>query len=95
VRRITQSCRRVGSRRKRRSARAWAAFVCVWSALAGQARAEVDEPNGVAVPLDSANGKTQLSALFMQRGEAIDFIADGLPSPNTFSPLCGLRGTGH
>ena len=48
---------------------------------------------GVAVPLNSNNGETQLPALFDMRGETIDFIADGQAMPDTFSPLCGFAAT--
>jgi hypothetical protein len=75
---------------QRSGALALAACALLWAASAS---AEVTEPNGVAVPLNSANGETQLSTLFTDRSEAIDFIADGQATPDTFSPLCGFQAT--
>lgn len=57
------------------------------------AHAEVTQPNGVVMPVDSMNGETQLFTYFAGRGEAIDFRADGRSSPSTFSPLCEFRAT--
>lgn len=57
------------------------------------AHAQVKEPNGVAVPLASGGKEIQVSALFTQRMEMIDYVADGLPTPDTFSPLCGFKAT--
>lgn len=62
----------------------------LWSSAG---RAEVTLPDGTGIPRDSANGETQLSTLFSNRGEAIDFIADGFPTPDTFSPLCNFKAT--
>ena len=39
------------------------------------------------------NGETQLYTLFQQSGEAIDWKADALDTPNVFSPLCGFTAT--
>ncbi len=52
------------------------------------ALAQVTQPNGLVVPVDSANGETQLYSFFTNRGEAIDWIADASREPDTFSPLC-------
>jgi hypothetical protein len=57
------------------------------------ARATATEPNGLVIPRDSMNGETQLYTLFTNRGEPIDWIADGKTTPNSFSPRCGFGAT--
>lgn len=52
------------------------------------ASATVTQPNGLVVPLDSANGETQLYTLFNSLGEAIDWKTDAASTPDAFSPLC-------
>src|SRR6478609_7241545 len=78
------------------------ALACGFGLLfaSSQALAETTQPDGKKVPIDSSdpalpspNTEDQLSDLFLARGEAIDFIADGFPAPDTFSPLCGFRAT--
>ncbi len=67
------------------------------SCVALSARANVTEPNGLVVPIDSSSsGETQLYTLFQQRGEAITqatWQADAQQMPNAFSPLCGFTAT--
>jgi len=82
--------RRLQGCKRRWQAHVWAACALLWALPAS---AEVTEPNGVTVPLNSANGETQLSTLFTDRAEAIDFVADGSATPDTFSPLCGFQAT--
>ncbi|MBI4957118.1 MAG: hypothetical protein HY908_34200, partial [Myxococcales bacterium] len=65
-----------------------APLACLCCALAATASAVVVQPNGTVMPVDSANGEVQLYTLFANRGEAIDYQADGASSPSTFSPLC-------
>jgi MYXO-CTERM domain-containing protein len=60
---------------------------------ASTAFATVTEPNGSQVPLDSANGETQLYTLFSQIGDPVDWQADASSTPNQFSPLCGFTAT--
>ena len=55
---------------------------------ASSALATVTQPNGLVVPRDSANGEVQLYTLFQNRGEPLDYQADGYATPDTFSPLC-------
>jgi len=55
--------------------------------------ATVTQPNGTVMPVDSANGEIQLYTLFQQRGEALDFQADGNTQPSVFSPLCDFKAT--
>lgn len=55
--------------------------------------AQVVQPNGLVVPLDSMNGEQQLYTFFSGRGEAIDWIADGRSEPSRFSPLCEFTAT--
>jgi len=63
--------------------------VLVSSMLASaSAHAQVMQPNGMVVPIDSGRVETQLHELFADRGESIDFVADASATPNTFSPLC-------
>ncbi len=50
--------------------------------------ATVNEPDSAVVPVDSGNGETQLYTLFQNRGEPIQWQADGVAVPETFSPLC-------
>lgn len=61
--------------------------------LSAPAAADVTQPNGLVIPRDSMNGETQLSTLFADRGEAIDFVSDGDSAPATFSPLCDFSAT--
>jgi hypothetical protein len=56
------------------------------------ARANVTEPNGLAVPIDSSP-EIQLYTLFSQRGENINWQTDAHTTPNQFSPLCGFTAT--
>lgn len=63
------------------------------SVFPGAVAAQVTQPSGLVVPRDSANGEVQLFTLFATRGEAIDWIADAAPRPDTFSPLCDFRAT--
>ena len=60
--------------------------------VATTAAANVTEPNGLAVPIDSSP-ETQLYTLFSSRGETIDWQADAHITPNVFSPLCGFTAT--
>jgi MYXO-CTERM domain-containing protein len=53
--------------------------------------ATVTQPNGVVMPVDSANGEVQLYTLFQDTGEGIDYQADGSTTPATFSPLCDFK----
>ncbi len=69
----------------------WAGALALFAV--STASAEVTLPNGQSIPRDSNNGETQLYTLFSNRGEAIDWIADGFPTPNTFSPLCSFKAT--
>ena len=57
------------------------------------ASAQVPLPNGMVVPVDSANGEIQLNTFFSGRGEAIDWVNDALNEPDTFSPLCDFTAT--
>ncbi len=61
--------------------------------FAARVHAETTLPNGLTIPRDSMNGETQLYTLFEQREENIDWIMDGFPEPNTFSPLCNFKAT--
>ncbi|WP_437524697.1 MopE-related protein [Sorangium sp. So ce726] len=54
------------------------------------ASALVTQPNGSVMPQDSRNNEVQLYTLFDNRGEALDYQADGNTEPSTFSPLCGF-----
>jgi hypothetical protein len=72
-------------------------LACVSVALAvvlasAAARANVTEPNGLAVPIDSSP-EEQLYTLFSSRGENINWQTDAHPTPNQFSPLCGFTAT--
>lgn len=58
------------------------------AAAASPASATVTQPNGLVVPLDSANGETQIYTLFTNLGEPIDWKADAASTPGAFSPLC-------
>lgn len=69
------------------------AIVIAFACSSSSAAALVTEPNGEVVPRDSQNGETQLYTLFQSRGEPIDWQADGLATPNAFSPLCGFTAT--
>jgi MYXO-CTERM domain-containing protein len=69
------------------------ALLLAITTAAGTAHAEVIQPNGTVMPVDSANGEVQLYTYFAGRGEAIDFRLDGRSSPSTFSPLCDFRAT--
>lgn len=60
------------------------------AAAASPASATVTQPNGLVVPLDSANGETQLYTLFTTLGEAIDWKTDAASTPDAFSPLCAF-----
>jgi len=69
------------------------ATFAAFAALAALASAEpaaalVTQPNGQIMPVDSMNGEIQLYTLFQNRGEPIDFQADGGTTPAVFSPLC-------
>jgi hypothetical protein len=57
------------------------------------ARAQVTEPNGLAVPIDSGPSEIQLYTFFQQRGENINWQTDAHTTPNQFSPLCGFTAT--
>lgn len=61
--------------------------------LAPHAYADVTQPNGLVVPLDSVNGEIQLYTLFANQSEAINWIADAHSQPAIFSPLCGFKAT--
>jgi hypothetical protein len=74
------------------------AIACVAAALvvclaATAARANVTEPNGLAVPIDSGPSEIQLYTFFQQRGENINWQTDAHTTPNQFSPLCGFTAT--
>jgi MYXO-CTERM domain-containing protein len=69
------------------------AFGIALALSTGTAFATVNEPNGLVVPLDSANGELQLYTFFQQQGESIDWQADAHTTPNAFSPLCGFTAT--
>jgi hypothetical protein len=56
------------------------------------ALAQVHEPNGLSVPIDSSP-EIQLYTLFSQRGENINWQTDAHTSPASFSPLCGFTAT--
>src|SRR4051812_13728738 len=56
------------------------------------AHAETTLPDGTTIPRNSGT-EVQLFTLFADRGEAIDWITDGFPTPNTFSPLCSFKAT--
>src|SRR5688572_22945681 len=76
---------------------AWACAV-VLAVSSAPALAETTLPDGTVVPRPSnvgpsPNTEQQLSDLFTMRGEAIDFVQDGFPTPDTFSPLCGFKAT--
>ncbi len=73
--------------------RASLALAALLSVSAGTTKAEVTLPNGTTIPRDSGPKETQLSTLFANRGEAINFVADGFPKPDTFSPLCNFKAT--
>ncbi|HRI67767.1 MAG TPA: MYXO-CTERM sorting domain-containing protein [Polyangium sp.] len=60
---------------------------------AAPAWATVTQPNGNIMPVDSANGETQLYTLFNQRGENINFQTDASTTPSVFSPLCDFKAT--
>jgi hypothetical protein len=60
--------------------------------VAGVAAAQVHEPNGLQVPIDSSP-EIQLYTLFQQRGENINWQTDAHTTPNAFSPLCGFTAT--
>jgi hypothetical protein len=67
-------------------------FVLV--SISSLAAAQVTEPNGMRVPIDSsAGGETQLYTLFSSRGESIDWQTDAHTRPDVFSPLCGFTAT--
>jgi MYXO-CTERM domain-containing protein len=66
------------------------AFALALAAAALPASATVTQPNGLVVPLDSANGETQLYTLFSSLGEAIDWKTDAASTPDAFSPLCAF-----
>ncbi|AUX46420.1 hypothetical protein SOCE26_079260 [Sorangium cellulosum] len=63
-------------------------LLCGLSSL--PASALITQPNGTIMPRDSMNGEIQLYTLFDDRGEPIDYQADGNNEPSTFSPLCGF-----
>jgi len=72
-------------------------IACVSAAVAvclaaTTARANVTEPNGLAVPIDSSP-QIQLYTLFSNRGENINWQSDAHTTPNAFSPLCGFTAT--
>src|SRR5262245_4660387 len=69
------------------------AGACLVLGLTFSARAEVTQPNGLKVTTPSTGGEKQLSTLYRDRMEAIDFVADGFSEPNTFSPLCDFKAT--
>ncbi len=71
-------------------ARAVVFFVVLLSAA--PAAAQVTQPNGLVVPRDSGS-EVQVRALFEERGEPIDWVADAHPTPDTFSPLEGFSAT--
>ncbi|APR88629.1 hypothetical protein A7982_13978 [Minicystis rosea] len=58
------------------------------SLVASTAAADVTEPNGLSVPIDST-----LKTLFVERGESINWHTDAHVTPNAFSPLCGFTAT--
>ena len=68
------------------------ALACAIASLAAPAVAQVHEPNGLLVPINSAP-EIQLSALFAGRGEAINSTTDAHTTPSLFSPLCGFTAT--
>jgi MYXO-CTERM domain-containing protein len=53
----------------------------------------VTEPNGLVVPLDSANGEVQIYQFFQAAGEAINWQQDAHTTPDAFSPLCNFSAT--
>lgn len=57
-------------------------------ALGAPAHAQVTQPSGMVVPVDSMNGEVQLDTFFSERGEGVDWVADARNEPDTFSPLC-------
>ncbi|MDI3289842.1 MYXO-CTERM sorting domain-containing protein [Polyangium sp. 15x6] len=59
----------------------------------GTALAVVTEPNGLVVPLDSANAEVQLYTFFQNQNDPVDWKADAHTTPNAFSPLCGFTAT--
>lgn len=61
--------------------------------FAANAMALVTEPNGQVVPVDSQNGEEQLYTLFQTLGEPIDWQAEGMATPNAFSPMCDFTAT--
>jgi MYXO-CTERM domain-containing protein len=68
-------------------------FVVLPLSLGSPALAQVTQPNGTVMPVDSMNGETQLYTLFSDAGETLDYRADGASSPAVFSPLCAFRAT--
>ena len=66
------------------------AAALAFTAVASPAAATVTQPNGLVVPLDSANGEVQLYTLFTNLGEAIDWKTDAASKPDAFSPLCAF-----
>jgi hypothetical protein len=60
--------------------------------FASTAHAQIVEPNGLHVPIDSTP-EVQLYTLFTQRSETINWQTDAHTAPSTFSPLCGFTAT--
>jgi MYXO-CTERM domain-containing protein len=54
--------------------------------------AQVTEPNGLSVPIDSSP-QIQLYTLFSMRGENINWQTDAHTTPSSFSPRCGFTAT--
>ncbi len=61
--------------------------------LGTSARADVIEPNGVAVPLIKGGSEIPLTTYFAGENEPIDAVKDAHAVPETFSPLCGFSAT--
>ncbi len=61
--------------------------------LAAPALAEVVQPNGLVVPVETPNGEQSLQSFFDERGEAIDAVDDASPTPDTFLPTTSFTAT--